>query len=110
MASGTWRHAARVGGAPLAIGVLLIAPGCALKPEPTGEQVRAQMLMNATIPEKWSGAGGAAGEIAGDWIETFHDSQLQALVKEALAFNSDLRAGAARVEEAAAYVTVARGR
>jgi NodT family efflux transporter outer membrane factor (OMF) lipoprotein len=95
---------------PLAVSVMLIAPGCVLQPEPNSEQVRAQMLMNATIPGKWSAEGAAAGEIGGGWIETFHDQQLQALVKEALAFNTDLKAGAARVEEAAAYVTVARGK
>jgi outer membrane protein, multidrug efflux system len=105
-----WSSAARAGGAPLAVAVMLIAPGCALQPEPNGEQVRAQMLMNATIPAKWSAQDAASGEIEGAWIEGFHDPQLEALVREALAYNSDLKAGAARIEEAAAYATVARGK
>ena len=42
------------------------------------------------------------------WWEVFHDEDLRALVREALARNNDLRAAAARVAEAREYVVEAR--
>jgi len=42
-----------------------------------------------------------------DWIATFGDAQLDALVREALAYNADLALAAARVEQSAAYAKLA---
>ena len=44
-----------------------------------------------------------------DWLATFSDAQLEQLVAEAIQYNSDLRAAAARAEQAAAYVRAAGG-
>ena len=49
--------------------------------------------------------GGAP--VADDWLATFDDPRLNALVEEALANNPDLKVAAARVEQAAAYVEAA---
>ena len=49
-------------------------------------------------------AVGATSAVTDNWLAAFGDPQLDALVKEAIAYNIDLRAAAARVEEAAGYL------
>lgn len=85
--------------------------GCSLKRPPRQEELRRKALPNAALPGHWTaGAGaGAEGAVPADWIATFGDDLLNRLVEEALAYNADLRAGAARVEQAAAYVRAAGG-
>ena len=109
---GRTRRPAGCAGALLSF-VLTILPGlqgCVLKPEPTAEQVQAQMLVNATIPAAWTVQGAAPGGIESGWLGKFRDPALDALVEEALKYNADLKTAAARVEQAAAYVSVARGK
>ena len=53
-------------------------------------------------------AGGAAGVVATEWVQTFGDPQLEALVDEGLLNNLDLKAAAARVDVAAGLVVQAR--
>jgi len=57
-----------------------------------------------TLPAAWSEAAGAAAPapIAPDWWRQLGDAQLDALVAEALAHNSDLLTALARVDEARA--------
>jgi multidrug efflux system outer membrane protein len=86
---------------------LILIAGCATKSPPTGEQVRQQALTNVALPSAWK-AGGEAGTITDDWIATFNDEQLDALVREAVTNNLDLRVTAARVEQAAQYVEMAK--
>jgi NodT family efflux transporter outer membrane factor (OMF) lipoprotein len=45
--------------------------------------------------------------VADGWLASFRDAQLDALVREAIANNVDLRVAAARVEQAAAYAKLA---
>ncbi len=52
--------------------------------------------------------GDSAHRVASDWWTEFKDPKLDALVAEALAANLDLRAAAARVDEAAALLKAAR--
>lgn len=66
-----------------------------------------QALTSVTVPPAWK-AGGAAGPTANDWLASFGDAELTALVAEAIAHNPDLRIGAVRVEEAAQYVELAK--
>ena len=47
--------------------------------------------------------------MADRWLATFDDPALSALVAEALLYNADLQAAAARVERASGYVAVASG-
>ena len=79
-------------------------PGCALKSPPPREDVAAQALPNFRVMESWASGAAGSGAVAGRWLSTFKDPQLDALVAEALAYNPDLRVAAARVEQAAAYV------
>src|SRR6185503_15839039 len=49
-----------------------------------------------------------AGAVSADaWLAGFHDAQLEAFVREALANNPDLQVAASRVEQAAGFVKVA---
>ena len=63
----------------------------------------------AALPADWAASGAPTGSVQGGWLTTFSDPQLDSLVAEALQHNADLRAAAARVEQAAAYVRVAGG-
>ena len=78
--------------------------GCALAPAPERDEVRKQAMPNASVPPQWTAAAMPAGAVTGDWLAKFGDPALDALVKEAIAYNLDLRAAAARVEQAAGYL------
>ncbi|MCO6412213.1 MAG: efflux transporter outer membrane subunit [Thiogranum sp.] len=93
---------------PLCI-ALVVLPGllaCALKPVPE-EELRQQALKHAAIPEQWRAPEAATAPLADSWLSSFADPQLEALVNEALIYNRDLRAAAARVEQAAGYLKTA---
>ncbi len=81
--------------------------GCALKAPPKADEIRQQALPNLTVPAQWTEPGGGAGEVVNGWLAAFKDPNLDALVKEAIAFNPDLRVAAARVDQAAGYVRLA---
>jgi outer membrane protein, multidrug efflux system len=81
--------------------------GCALKPVPTHGDVVKQALPPTTQTAPAWRAGADSGVVPGAWVKTFHDSQLDAIVAEALANNPDLRVAAARVEVAQQSVIVA---
>ncbi len=87
--------------APLAAALALA--GCALNQPPDREALRADAMPSVKAPEAWVSPGGAPGAVQDDWLATFGDEQLRALVFEALASNFDIRVAAARVERAAAY-------
>lgn len=75
------------------IGLLLLA-GCASTPPDLS-------TVTAPPPEHWS-ASAEAGQVQAGWLATFGDAELLRLVDEAVAHNHDLRAGAARLDEARA--------
>ena len=86
---------------------IAVTAGCALAPPPTPDEVHKQALPNVTVAASWTAPGGAQGGVGANWLATFHEPQLEALVREALAYNGDLRVAAARVEQAAAYAKAA---
>ena len=95
-------------GLAVAVGLTMVmVSGCAVKEPPSSAEIRKEALAGVDLPEVWK-AGGGNGEIAGDWLATFDDPQLAALVNEALAHNPDLRVSAARVEQAGEYVNQAK--
>jgi len=83
--------------------IALAVAGCALQSPPAPKDIQAQSMPNVKAPEKWVSSGGIDGTVADAWIASYNDPQLDALVREALAFNADLRVAAGRVEQAAAY-------
>jgi len=95
-------------GLAVAVGLAMaVVSGCAVKEPPSAEEIRKEALAGVDLPEAWK-AGGGNGEIGSDWLATFDDPQLAALVDEALQHNPDLRVSAARVEQAGEYVNLAK--
>jgi multidrug efflux system outer membrane protein len=88
----------------LTLGVL---GACALQPAPTGEDTAKQALPNFRAPSAWTEKGSMEGAVDGGWLTSFHDARLDALVREALAYNPDLQVAASRVEQASSYVKAA---
>ncbi len=91
------------------IGFLVAAvllTSCALKTPPAHDEVLQQALPTTPLPPAWQ-AGGAGTAVGTAWVKTFNDAQLDAIVAEAIAHNTDLRAAAARVEVAQQSVIVA---
>ena len=93
----------------IVVGLLAVAilAGCATKSPPAAAEIRQQALTNVTLPAAWK-AGGKTGSIGDDWLATFEDEQLKALVSEAITNNPDLRIAATRVQTASHYVELAR--
>ena len=87
----------------LAVGLLA---GCTLLTPPPSEQLRQDALPNASVPQQWKQPA-EPGAVVDSGFGNFNDPALEALIREALTYNVDLRAGAARVEQARGYVTVA---
>ena len=82
---------------------------CATKPPPATDAVRSDALAGEPVRAAWTATTTAPTDpIADNWLATFDDAQLTALVNESLARNPDLRAAGARVEQSAAYATSAR--
>jgi multidrug efflux system outer membrane protein len=83
----------------------LMLAGCALKNPPTGADIWPESA-RAKIRGSWAGPH-RSGAVVPNWIRTFGDSELTALVADAVERNPDLRAAAARVEASRAAVRIA---
>jgi len=83
--------------------------GCLAKPPPPAEVLRQALPESTTVPPAWSSPASAA-EVSNDWLATFDDSGLDAVVAEAIANNPDLRQAAAKVEVARQIVVVVGSR
>jgi len=92
----------------LGCAVLPIVGCITLKDPPTTEEIRAQTTLAGLTPEQQWQAGAVAGPAADNWLASFNDAELDALVVEAMTNNADLRANAARVQQAAGYVDLAK--
>jgi outer membrane protein, multidrug efflux system len=78
---------------------------CALHQPPSGANILTDAA-RAQIPGQWSG-GHRRGGVIPNWISTFDDPELTRIVEEAIIYNPDLRAAAARVEASRYAVRVA---
>jgi NodT family efflux transporter outer membrane factor (OMF) lipoprotein len=84
---------------------------CAVKAPPKPDEVRKDALQGTEVRATWAAAdvaGADAAAISDNWLATFDDPQLTALVNEAIARNPDLRVAGAQVEQAAAYARSAQ--
>lgn len=90
------------------IGAALLA-GCATKSEPTRDEIIAQSsaLSRLDLNSAWR-AGADSGSVADNWLATFDDAELNALIIEAMANNPDLQVTATRVEIASQFVVAAK--
>ena len=78
---------------------MLLGAACAVKDPPDLQTIKQESAMPA-IPVGWTTIGPDPGLVVAGWIAAFGDAQLSAAVAEGVANNPDLRAGAARVEQA----------
>jgi multidrug efflux system outer membrane protein len=86
--------------------ITLFLPGCALDRPPDHDTVIRQALPEDTdIPAAWSSPADTV-TVADDWLASFNDPALDALVAEAIRNNPDLRQAAAMVAMARQTVTV----
>jgi outer membrane protein, multidrug efflux system len=87
----------------------LFIAGCVTKAPPTRAEIQKQAgAISALTPESTWKAGGVEGNISDNWLAGFNDPQLDALVREAVASNPDLRVAATKVEQASQYVELAK--
>src|SRR5215472_4693170 len=89
----------------LGAAVCLAFSGCVLKQPPFGAGIMPESA-RAQIPGRWAGPH-RSGTVVPNWILTFHDTELTALVTDAVERNPDLKAAAARVEASRAAVRIA---
>src|SRR5918993_5006992 len=96
-------------GTPRAIVTALVAAmaaACVLKKPPDVAELNEVALPRVQSPQ-WAARGAAPGDVSGNWLASFRDDQLTAVVAEALSHNIDLRVGAARVEQALLHARLA---
>jgi len=94
------------------VAVLLALPaaGCALKPPPAHEAtLEAALPPGTVVPGAWV-ATTRPGVVANGWLAELDDPAVAAIVAEALANNTDLRAAAANVQAAQQAALVAGSR
>jgi NodT family efflux transporter outer membrane factor (OMF) lipoprotein len=92
----------------LLAGAALVA-GCRTKAPPTRAEIQQQSgVSNLDLTRPWRAAPVSTNLPQDNWLTTFDDDQLNALVAEAMANNPDLRATSTKVEQAAEYVVLAR--
>ena len=86
--------------------VAAVLAGCALKPPITHTELVDQALPQGTrIPPAWK-AESNASPVSDDWLKSFNDPMLEAIVAEAIANNLDLREAVERVKSAQQNVIV----
>jgi NodT family efflux transporter outer membrane factor (OMF) lipoprotein len=88
----------------------LVIVGCAtqLEQAPTSDVILDEALPDTDIAAEWQSPAGDTGEVDDDWLRTFNDPQLEALVGEALDVqNPNLRILAAQVDRAEAAAVLA---
>src|SRR5262245_1975198 len=89
----------------LGAALCLTLAGCAIRQAPVGEDIMPESA-RAQIPGRWAGPH-RSGTVVPNWILSFHDPELTALVSDAVERNPDLKAAAARVEASRAAVRIA---
>ena len=83
----------------------LALAGCALQQPPQGENIMPETA-RSKIPGRWAGPH-RSGTVVPNWVRTFGDPELTALVTDAVERNPDLKAAAARVEASRDAVRIA---
>ncbi len=83
----------------------MVLTGCALKTPPSGAEIMPEAARNK-IPPAWAGSH-TGGSVVPDWIRSFGDPDLTAIVADAIERNPDLQAAAARVEASNYAIRVA---
>ncbi|MEX0329909.1 MAG: efflux transporter outer membrane subunit [Puniceicoccaceae bacterium] len=87
------------GGVITGLAGLALLGGCVQGPPP------AEAILEVEVPSSW-GTGSGEGLEPQAWVRAFGDSQLDALVNEAVDSNFQLQAGVARLEQAMAIARI----
>ena len=90
-----------------AVALAALASGCVVPPPPESRELAGMALPNTRVPGQWTAAPVDAGAVVNGWLAAFNDPALDKLVADAMAYNSDLRVAAARVEAAEAAARAA---
>jgi NodT family efflux transporter outer membrane factor (OMF) lipoprotein len=90
-----------------ALAALAMVAGCALNSPPGPEEIRTEALGNTDLSTPWRAGDPNPGAVQDNWLATFNDPQLNALVTEALQKNPDLRVVATKVEQATEQLNIA---
>ena len=93
--------------ASLAVASSILTGACILKKPPDAAAIKGESMPSVTVPAQWVGPSTAPGVVSANWLTSFRDDQLASAVAEAIAHNVDLKAGAARVEQAQLYAKLA---
>lgn len=89
--------------------LLFSAGGCATDDPPSLKEIQEQAGLNALgLDKPWREGGAEVGCARDNWLATFDDPQLAALVAEGMKANPDLRIAAVRIEQARQYVELAK--
>jgi len=92
----------------LRIAPALVLAGCAIQSPPSPEALRQDALGKLDVTTPWRAGDRTPGAVPDNWLATFGDPQLDALVAEAIAHNPDLRVAAARVQQANGQLDMAK--
>jgi NodT family efflux transporter outer membrane factor (OMF) lipoprotein len=90
-----------------AVAAVLMA-GCIAGAPPKPEEIRQQGLGGVAVDHPWKAGAPENGAVQDNWLATFNDSTLNALVHEALIANPDLRIAASRMRQAGELLIQAR--
>jgi NodT family efflux transporter outer membrane factor (OMF) lipoprotein len=89
--------------------VTVLVSGCIfVRRPPEPEEIRHQALEGVQLDHPWKAGQPAQGEVLDDWLASFRDNTLDALVREALVANPDLHVAAARMYQAGQLLVQAR--
>jgi outer membrane protein, multidrug efflux system len=89
--------------------VMAAVSACAVKdPPPAADALREVLPSTTTMPAAWKAMPSTPGAVVTDWVRTFGDTQLEALIEEGLRNNLDLQAAASRIDVAVAIAVQAR--
>ena len=92
----------------LMLGAALVSYTACKAPDPVlQDRPDDQIVADGSIPDDWFASTGLVGDVGDDWLGTFEDEQLVALVEEALEHNHDLAIAANGVQAASGLATIA---
>ena len=80
--------------------------GCLARPPEHSDILGKSLPKGTIVPVKWSSSGSANSAVSDNWLESFHDPGLDAVVEEAIKNNLDLQQAAAKVYMARQDVVV----
>ena len=102
-------HTRRLSCRPVLVVICLAAQvlgGCLARPPEHSRVVDKSLPKGTSIPASWSSSVAGNTAVSDNWLESFHDPGLDAVVEEAIKNNLDLQQAAAKVVIARQTVTI----